>query len=371
MLMYGCAGAANPRDCLATYPKSTEMAVSAGWAALPGETLRVMRDNAYHSAYWTRSSPDGRFVGHGARNNNFHAAMVDLQLDRVIPLDAQYDPGFFPDGAGWMIQSSQEGYMCEESVLTGGPLAIHFNEPGCTTTQAVGLYQYIGTALDGDYWTVDGNFNSDDGAQSHATFSEPLADFRSDEEVRLTPFIHQGSDFVPAPTVALPSPYEGDFAMSPSSTVIVSRLAGPNGKQAAFVAHEVVATPNGMGGYTAEIPEIARYCMRGAKPAFSFDERWMIMHHYVDDEAAVNLGFSGPDDPGFQAYRTAGSANIFLVDMLTGARTRITMMKPGQYALYPHFRADGWIYFMVRSISTSHEFIVASDAALVLEQETP
>ena len=23
-------------------------------------------------------------------------------------------------------------------------------------------------------------------------------------------------------------------------------------------------------------------------------------------------------------------------------------MKPGQYALFPHFRSDGWIYFLVR-----------------------
>ena len=58
-----------------------------------------------------------------------------------------------------------------------------------------------------------------------------------------------------------------------------------------------------------------------------------------------------------------GSSNIIIVDMVTGARTRITTMKAGQYALYPHLRSDGWFYFLVRD-NTNKEFAVASDAAL-------
>jgi len=42
-------------------------------------------------------------------------------------------------------------------------------------------------------------------------------------------------------------------------------------------------------------------------------------------------------------------------------------MEPGQYALYPHFRSDGWIYFMVRTLGQGSEHIVASDAALRLQ----
>jgi hypothetical protein len=41
-------------------------------------------------------------------------------------------------------------------------------------------------------------------------------------------------------------------------------------------------------------------------------------------------------------------------------------MNPGQYALYPHFRNDGWIYFLVRDTNTDVEHIVASDFALRL-----
>jgi hypothetical protein len=63
-----------------------------------------------------------------------------------------------------------------------------------------------------------------------------------------------------------------------------------------------------------------------------------------------------------------GTANIFLLDITTGATTRITSMGPGQTALFPHFRSDGWIYFIVKDDATpNHEVVVASDAALVYE----
>ena len=42
-------------------------------------------------------------------------------------------------------------------------------------------------------------------------------------------------------------------------------------------------------------------------------------------------------------------------------------MGPGQYALYPHFRSDGWMYYLVRDREAGREYIAASDAALVLE----
>ena len=39
----------------------------------------------------------------------------------------------------------------------------------------------------------------------------------------------------------------------------------------------------------------------------------------------------------------------------------------GQYALFPHFRSDGWIYATIRDANTKHEYMVASDAALLAE----
>ena len=55
------------------------------------------------------------------------------------------------------------------------------------------------------------------------------------------------------------------------------------------------------------------------------------------------------------------------IRVVTGDQRRITNMRPGQYAFFPHFRSDGWIYFIVRDIerTTAGEYMVAANAALV------
>src|SRR5439155_23660408 len=80
-------------------------------------------------------------------------------------------------------------------------------------------------------------------------------------------------------------------------------------------------------GLTA--PLGAEICMKGGKASVSFDERFVVTHQYVD-----------PVEPD-QAGLPAGSSNIVLADLVTGTKTRLTQMKAGQFALYPHFRADG------------------------------
>lgn len=180
--------------------------------------------------------------------------------------------------------------------------------------------------------------------------------------------MNTGTGFVPGRTTAVSQPYEGDTILSPSSLLILSRVAGPGATQLGFVLRKVNATPRATpgSGYDIETPEIARYCFNGGKPAFSYDERWLVLHHYIGGADAEELGFTGPTDPAFAEYNDNGGANIFLVDLRTGTRTRITHMAPGQYALFPHFRSDGWIYFIVRTPGSRTEYVVASDAALVL-----
>ena len=48
-------------------------------------------------------------------------------------------------------------------------------------------------------------------------------------------------------------------------------------------------------------------------------------------------------------------------------------MKPGQFALFPHFRSDGWLYFIVRDASgaSKTEVIAASDWAIRQVEATP
>ena len=143
------------------------------------------------------------------------------------------------------------------------------------------------------------------------------------------------------------------------------RVGDGNGVMAGYVMHQLLATRSG-DSYTVQTPTAATYCVRGDKPAFSYDERWLTYHHYVAEEDWAALGYPSADDPAFRALRQQGAANLFVLDLLTGEERRITTMGPGQLALFPHFRSDGWIYAVVRDAARG-EYVIASDAALAFE----
>jgi len=69
---------------------------------------------------------------------------------------------------------------------------------------------------------------------------------------------------------------------------------------------------------SAALHDLGRVCLSGGKATFSYDERWLVFHHYVLPSDAVDLGFTGPDDPGFAEYLSQGSSNLVLVDLRTG-----------------------------------------------------
>lgn len=363
LLMFGCAGASDALGCLTAFPSAADSPATDTWAYLSGTTARILNVYGHESSFWTRSSADGRYVGHGG-GTFANSTIVDLLTNQLIGVDAAYDPGFFPDNTGFIFQGGGTG-ICRQSLLST-TTHVTFNEPECSSSVDVGLYQHVGAALDGgDYWSVDGGFTSDDGGDQ-VTLEDPFAGWGSNSSVTLTPMVYDGSSYVPKQAAFVDTPFEGDTVLSPSSRLMISRRSGSGATQRGFVLREVIATPQGQ-GYDVTAPEIARYCFNGGKPGFSYDERWVAIHHYIGDADAVSLGFTSAADPGFAPYRSQGASNIYLLDLLTGNVVRVTHMKPGQYALYPHFRSDGWIYYIVRSPGTGSETIVASDAALVQE----
>lgn len=355
MAMFDCGAATDPKQCLADKTDTT-------WGVRG--TLRLLQTVTYQSSYWTRSSADGRFVAHGVANVS-GSYVLDLQRGATIPIAASYDPGFFPDNAGFVFQGGNSN-VCAMSVLTSNPSMITMNEPGCANFNQIGLYQHVGRALGGgDYFAIDSEFVSDDGGHS-LTNTQPAASFGPQAYADFTPMVFDGTRYNAHTQVTIRQPYEGDSVLSPSATLELTRVSGSNDVQLGYVLRKVIATPSG-GTYTIQTPEIARYCTAGGKPAFSYDERWIVYHRYVSDADAQELGFSGPDDPGFADYRTKGAANLYLMDLATGVPVRITNMPAGQYALYPHFRSDGWIYADIRDTNANREYIVASDAALLAE----
>ncbi|MCX5745290.1 MAG: PPC domain-containing protein [Proteobacteria bacterium] len=359
MNMFGCGGATSALGCLTGQPEAASKPYGRNWAH--AGVLRMLRELSFNTYYWMRSSPDGRFIANGATGGD-GGVISDLQTNKDIKVKAAYDPGFFPDGKGWVFQGTPIGAgFCTTGLLTSNPDRIDFSETQCSAVGSVSLYQHLGAGLNGgDYMVINSQFTSDN--PSGVVTHDPSTGFAQSAQMKISPMMFDGTHYVGKPPVAIASPFEGDSVLSPSTKLIVSRF-GNEGNQLGYIIRKVTATPNGP-SYDISTQEVGRYCVQGAKPAVSFDERFMVFHHYVGESDFADLGYASAQDPAFRAIVNAGSSNIVIVDLVTGTRTRVTTMAAGQYALFPHFRSDGWIYFLVRDKNSGHEYAVASDAAL-------
>jgi hypothetical protein len=395
LLMYGCVGGQPTAACLQQVPLAADTPPGVGWDVPGGAQIRILYDNTgAPSNYWSRSSADGRYVASGLRDSgdaDFSGQFIDLQQGQVIGGAFAYDPTFFPDNSGFMVQRS--GYtepngptngapnpgdtavVCNQSVLADSPDGVTGDELGCTKFGGqIGLYQQLAKSIDGDdYRVVFGSFDEDNGGFS-PVLDNPSAAFESQSSVTFVPFINQGSGFATGAPTPVTTPLAGDPMLSPSGRLLVTRLKGReytvsvNGssvvraEQSGYALHLVSATGKG----AVALSDVGRICLQGGKAVVSYDERWLVFHHYVTAGDAVELGFSGPDDPAFADYRALGASNLYLVDLLDGSSRLVTHMAPGQYALFPHFRSDGWIYFVVRTLA-GEEYFAASNAAVLLE----
>ena len=386
--MFACDAAAKPLDCFKqTFDGADIFADSAtkdygkGWAQ-DGGTIRVLRELAYKTFYWTRTSADGRFVANGMSGGGADGAVIaDLSAalaaggpkTRDIAASAKYDPDFWPDNKGFMFQGTPNGgVFCAQSLLTNpATTRVSFNEPQCSKLDTIGLYQTVGQRIGdnsvADHFVVNGKFASDNPGQTASDHDlEPT--FGPDAKAIIRVMFAQGNDaeagYQVKQSVELNTPFEGDIMMSRSSTMLGMRVAGEHG-QLGYQVRQVSGTFSG-DGYRFSLKPIGRICMAGNKANFSFDERFLVTHHYL-----TRADFAS--DAEFAKYKDKGASDIFITDFVTGKKQRITHMNPGQFAIFPHFRSDGWLYFMVRDASGAmkKEFIAASDWAIRQTEATP
>lgn len=362
--MFGCGAATTPTGCLSTFP----LLIDPWGAAGVDQTLRVLQTMPTKTSYWIRSSADGRFVGFG----QFTAAgILDLQAPAgsdPIKVDARYDPSFFPnnDGvsfAGTGLATEEVGpiKVCRQSVLTAiasqpNP-TLTLNETGCSSIVNT-VYQSVGASLDGaTFWMSAGAHVNDDGGNQ---ITHPLEGFEDNARTFLIPMVNDGVSYKPKPVVVVNTPFEGDQMLSPSSRLLVTRQGSKpdtRGYKIRRLTTTITPGTSSDGGtseptISASTDVIGTICGGGGKVMVSFDERFVVTHQYSDpDETDSGL----PDK----------SSNIILWDLKTGDRVRVTTMGANQYALYPHFRADGWLYFLVRDMNPgAKETLVATDVAI-------
>jgi hypothetical protein len=354
--MFGCGSASEAIECLKGFPAVSDRWPNAGVA----QTMRMLRDFP-KTNYWIRSSADGRFVGYGQETS---AAIVDLTKPAGAPpiqVDARYDPSFFPnnDGvsfAGTDLSTNTDGpiRVCKQSALVNAASAptsmLTLKEAGCTTI-IDSVYQSVGASLDGAaFWMATGSHVNDDGGNR---ITGPLDGFDQDSVTQLTPMVSDGLSFKPRQEIDLPTPLEGDQILSPSSKILITRFGSQSGHQG-YTLRKITTkvAPDGTIGMDSQV--VGRVCGGGGKAMMSFDERFVVTHRYADPMAS-DVDGGAP----------ISHSDIMMTDLLSGDVIQVTNMGPNQYALYPHFRADGWMYFLVRDLNgAGKETLVATDVAL-------
>jgi len=385
--MFACDAGSKPIDCFKqqnagkdVFPVASNTEFGQTWAQ-DGSNIRVLRALDYKTFFWTRTSADGRFVANGMSGNgeagaviaDLGAALAETPGIRDILASARYDPDFWPDNKGFMFQgTSKGGVFCAQSLLTNpATKKISFDEPQCSKLDTVGLYQTVGQKIGdnsvADHFVVNGKFASDNPGLT-ASDRDHAATFGPDAKAIIRVMFAKGNDaedgYQVKQSVELPTPFEGDIMMSRSSELLGARVAGENGALG-YAVRKVSGAFSG-DGYRFTLKPMGRICMPGNKANFSFDERFLTTHHYLTRE-------DFDSDAAFAEYKEKGAADIYVADFVTGKKVRITRMKPGQFAIFPHFRSDGWLYFLVRDASGAEkkEYIVASDWALKQVKDVP
>lgn len=338
--MFGCPNTPAPTDCLLAYPDLTP---TIGTTATP-QTIRHLIDLPRKSSYWVRSSADGRYVAFGSSQS----AILDLEAVRTgrgaaeIGIAAPFDPEFMADNRSFSYAGTDRGIaICKQSLLTRLQNAdkpyITLWEPECSPI-GNGTYQSFGASLDGDRFLITtGTYMSDYGGEEN-----PGSAYSRNATFNIGIFTSDGLGFPLTGSAQVGLPFRSEPILSPSGLAVASRF-GANDTQSGFEVN-FVDTQVGPGYSYVRLTKGAQICTQGGKASFSFDERFLVTHRYDGVPSKTS--------------------NIVLMDLADGSSTQLTDMPPGSFALFPHFRADGWIYFLVKEPGKNgREYVAATDAA--------
>ncbi|MES2745140.1 MAG: hypothetical protein V4655_06925 [Bdellovibrionota bacterium] len=359
------------------FPDVSTNAVSKSWKLDSASSMRTITEFSGSRQYWIRSSPDGRFVGFGGKPSG----MIDLQpllsatpRQRVISINALYDPGFFPDDSGFIFQGNTTG-MCNMDILRkSSTTSITFEEDACTVLDTkVPLYQSVGAGLNGeDYLALISSYQRDSGLDGTMDEFLPTEDLTAaaNNYVTLYGLAYDGQSWVRQSGQTFKVPYEIDWVLSHSNQLGMSRVqAERDGVVRTKGFNLYKFNKNSQGQYTKT--NIANLCGEGLKGDFSYDERFYITYSYVRADQWKYFGYKSASDPAFQAKLKSGAADLFLYDLFAKKTYALTNMGADQYALFPHFRADGWVYFEVYDRNTRRRSVVATDAAIRQARSLP
>jgi len=119
--------------------------------------------------------------------------------------------------------------------------------------------------------------------------SSPSAFFDAGSTMKFTPMVFNGTTYDPMTATVVDSPYEGDSVLSPSAAPGGEPPGRHRRQGAGYVLRRVRATRFGQSYQVAIDQKLATICMPGAKANVSFDERFMVTHHYHDAAGATHF----------------------------------------------------------------------------------
>lgn len=372
--MFGCSTAwpADPSTCLADLPDSpwrnadakAVHVVTGATTEVSGHKVKLLRDISSRpsTAYWTRSSPDGRFMSMGnGIIEDLATGGTGAEGRKIDVNSASIDPAFDPTNRYYIWP----GMICAITPLYDPAITAvgeDVEASKCREEYSIGTYGSIG-AVDGDETVeVEGsNSNNSGWRRSDAGV------YTGQNDLMLRTV--NANDLTVGNRNRFQIEDEADFLLSPSGKVIVNRAVRDPSVDDPEQVYRIRMVrdqdgelgTNGDHFYITDNTKAATVCMKGEKPMTSFDNRFVAFHHHAD---------GSPQDEGASDEH----ANIFVYDIKTGRYLRVTNMGNRSKAYFPHFRADGWLYFQVITYPdpgtpgaeiTSE--VYASNAALVLK----
>lgn len=351
--MLGCVEAfpADPTTCMTTFPDKPEWMER---TQMPDYKIRELVKIDGGSAYWLRTSADGRFVAVG------NGLIYDLKVPgrQIRVEEASIDPAFSPgnDWYAWIGMICKQKPLYNEDLSTVGP---DIADAQCNRN-SFNDYASIGYDARGGFLSFT-NYSSTNYGSATGMDSYPGGDFATENRLtmrRIDNFDLTGED------VTYHFNGEEDYLLSPSGQLMVGRLVGEDDELRGYRVRMLY--PNGSTLNPTDNEAISTICLRGEKPNISFDNRFVTFHHYTESD------FSGGNQLQVQTQEqgaTDRAANIFIYDLLMDKGYRVTNMPAGSSALFPHFRADGWLIFQVKS-SNGEERVMATDAAVVIAMQS-
>lgn len=384
---FGCdTGTVNPIKCFADITTFPEQSSLVGDKATSGHRI-VQVANIGSTYYWTRSSADGRYVGNGSTDSG-KAHIDDLKNKiRYNLAKKRYDPGFFPDNSGFTFHGNPavfcamsaldpakaegpaeaitvgtetwQAYTIDSNNKAPGKAGVHCHvdgkdpiDAGGVGSQRISTYQSIGSAQGSKAYVVTGSHATDIGSvrTDNVSFAGEMLVY---EMNRTTEGYKRVSDNPEKFTM----PNEGDYSLTPSTQYVVGRVAGKTAAGLSVqLGYRLRSLKNMLeqgANFKAESdPTMSSVCLSGSgsKPMVSLDERFMAFHQYEGQ-----------------------GSNLFLIDLKQDGKIyKVTNIPAGKRALFAHFRADGWLYFLLADGTSSNNkdgVIMASDLAIRIAEE--